>query len=99
MQAKRLGPEMVSEPVDFSVEHENDARQGRGPYYRLLGDALRGDSSLFAREDGVMAAWRIVQPALDDRSPPLVYERGTWGPPEADSLLGDDWEWITNGES
>jgi glucose-6-phosphate 1-dehydrogenase len=99
MQAKRLGPEMVSEPVDFSVEHENDARQGRGPYYRLLGDALRGDSSLFAREDGVMAAWRIVQPALDDRSPPLAYERGTWGPPEAGSLLGDDWEWITNGES
>jgi len=84
MQAKRSGPEMVSEPVDFSVEHENDASQGRGPYYRLLGDALRGDSSLFAREDGVMAAWRIVQPAL---------------PPEADSLLGDDWEWITNGES
>jgi glucose-6-phosphate 1-dehydrogenase len=99
MQAKRLGPEMVSEPVDFSVEHENDARQGRGPYYRLLGDALRGDSSLFAREDGVMAAWRIVQPALDDRSPPLSHERGTWGPPEADSLLGDDGEWITNGES
>lgn len=99
MQAKRLGPEMVSEPVDFSVEHENDARQGRGPYYRLLGDALRGDSSLFAREDGVMAAWRIVQPALDDHSPPLAYERGTWGPPEADSLLGDDWERITNGES
>ncbi|MEE8406524.1 MAG: glucose-6-phosphate dehydrogenase, partial [Acidimicrobiia bacterium] len=62
MQAKRLGPEMVSEPVDFSVEHENDARQGRGPYYRLLGDALRGDSSLFAREDGVMESWRIVQP-------------------------------------
>jgi glucose-6-phosphate 1-dehydrogenase len=99
MQAKRLGPKMVSEPVDFSVEHENEAKQGRGPYYRLLGDALRGDSSLFAREDGVMESWRIVQPALDDRSRPMAYKRGTWGPPEADSLLGDDWEWITNGES
>ena len=99
MQAKRLGPEMVSEPVDFSVEHENDAKQGRGPYYRLLGDALLGDSSLFAREDGVMESWRIVQPAIDDRSRPMAYEGGTWGPPEADSLLDDDWEWITNGGS
>ncbi|MFV1962266.1 MAG: glucose-6-phosphate dehydrogenase [Acidimicrobiia bacterium] len=98
MQAKRPGPEMVSEPVDFALESDDDAVPGKGPYYRLLGDALRGDSSLFAREDGVMESWRIVQPALDDHPRAMSYERGTWGPPEADSLLGDDWEWITNGD-
>ncbi len=99
MQAKRPGPEMVSEPVDFALENDDDAVPGKGPYYRLLGDALRGDSSLFAREDGVMESWRIVQPALDDHPKAVSYEKGTWGPPEADSLLGDDWEWITNGDS
>ena len=99
MQAKRLGPDMVSEPVDFGVEHEVDSDPGRGPYHRLLGDALRGDSSLFAREDGVMESWRIFQPIFDDHLRAVSYQRGTWGPSEADSLLGDDWEWITNGDS
>jgi glucose-6-phosphate 1-dehydrogenase len=99
MQAKRLGPDMVSEPVDFGVEHEVDTEPGRGPYHRLLGDALRGDSSLFAREDGVMESWRILQPILDDHPRAVSYETGTWGPSEADSLLGDDWEWTTNGDS
>ncbi|TDI57059.1 MAG: glucose-6-phosphate dehydrogenase [Acidobacteria bacterium] len=99
MQAKRPGPEMVSEPVDFVLEHEDDVEPGRGPYYRLLGDALGGDSSLFAREDGVMESWRILQPVLDDHPKAISYPRGTWGPPEADSLLGDEWEWITNGDS
>jgi glucose-6-phosphate 1-dehydrogenase len=99
MQAKRLGPEMVSEPVEFGVEHEVDSERGRGPYHRLLGDAIRGDSSLFAREDGVLESWRIVQPILDDHPRAISYERGTWGPSEADRLLGDDWEWITNGDT
>lgn len=99
MQAKRSGPEMVSEPVDLALVHDGDGSPGRGPYYRLLGDALRGDPSLFAREDGVMEAWRIVQPALDDYPASVSYEKGTWGPPKADSLLGTDWEWTTNGDS
>ena len=90
---------MVSEPVDLALIHEEDGGPGKGPYYRLIGDALRGDPSLFAREDGVMEAWRIVQPALDDHPAAVSYERATWGPPKADSLLGDDWEWITNGDS
>ena len=42
-----------------------------------------------------MEAWRIVQPALDESPPVVKYDRGTWGPKEADALIGDDWEWIT----
>ena len=56
------------------------------PYERLLGDALRGDSSLFTREDSVEETWRIVQPLLD--APPRVelYQPGSWGPASADRL-------------
>lgn len=92
MQAKTPGPEMVSGPVELHLEH--DRRAGSDAYGRLLGDALRGDPSLFARQDGVMEAWRIVEPVLIDRAPVLRYERGSWGPSEADTLLGSDWEWI-----
>ncbi len=41
-----------------------------------------------------MEAWRIVEPVLTDRAPALPYDRGSWGPAEADALLGPDWEWI-----
>ena len=49
-------------------------------YERLLGDALAGDATLFAREDYVEEAWRIVDPVLGHTDPPLEYEPGTWGP-------------------
>ena len=93
MQAKLAGPEMVSGPVDLHFEH--DRPQGRDGYDRLLADALRGDPGLFARQDGVMEAWRVVEPVLSDRRPVVPYERGSWGPASADGLLGADWEWIT----
>jgi glucose-6-phosphate 1-dehydrogenase len=50
-------------------------------YERMLGDAMAGDASHFAREDYVEEAWRIVDPVL--RNPPLVHEyaKNTWGPP------------------
>ena len=56
-------------------------------YERLLGDAMRGDATLFAREDAVEAEWRIVAPILADESAPCEYEPGTWGPSKADRLL------------
>jgi glucose-6-phosphate 1-dehydrogenase len=93
MQAKRQGPELVSEPVDFAHEHQHLG--GHDAYHRLLGDALRGDQSLFARKDGVSEAWRVVEPVLKNHEPPLRYERGSWGPSGADRLLGDDWDWLT----
>jgi len=93
MQAKLAGPEMVSGPVDLHLRH--DRPQGRDGYDRLLADALRGDAGLFARQDGVMEAWRVVEPVLSDRRPVVTYERGSWGPASADGVLGADWEWIT----
>ncbi|MGB8332018.1 MAG: glucose-6-phosphate dehydrogenase [Polyangiales bacterium] len=93
MQAKKPGPAMVSRPIELHLEH--DRPRGRDPYDRLIGDALRGDPGLFARQDGVMEAWRIVDRMLTDGRPVTSYERGSWGPPEADTLLGSDWRWLT----
>jgi glucose-6-phosphate 1-dehydrogenase len=96
MQAKRPGPEIVSEPVSLSLEYGEHRGEAQDAYHRLLGDALRGDQSLFARVDGVMEAWRIVQPVIDASPEPLLYERGSMGPKAADDLLGPDWEWLTD---
>ncbi len=56
-------------------------------YERLLGDAMQGDSTLFAREDYVEEAWRIVDPVLKQGTPVYEYEPGTWGPKEVDSRV------------
>lgn len=95
MQAKRPGPEIVSEPVSLSLAYGERRGEPQDAYHRLLGDALRGDQSLFARVDGVMEAWRIVQPIIDAAPDPYQYERGSMGPKEADELLGPDWQWLT----
>jgi glucose-6-phosphate 1-dehydrogenase len=92
MQSKVPGPEMVSGPTELHLEHRRD--HGRDAYDRLISDALRGDPGLFARQDGVLEAWRVVERVLTDRPPVLEYARGTWGPDAADALLGTDWEWI-----
>jgi len=95
MQAKRPGPEIVSEPVSLSLEYGEHRGALQDAYHRLLGDALKGDQSLFARVDGVMEAWRVVQPVIDASPEPLVYQRGSMGPQEADRLLGTDWSWLS----
>ena len=63
------------------------------PYERLLGDAMEGDAILFAREDAVEAAWRVVDPILGNATPVYEYEPGTWGPAEADRLAADIGGW------
>jgi glucose-6-phosphate 1-dehydrogenase len=55
-------------------------------YERVLGDAMMGDATLFAREDYAEEAWRIVDPALKAATPVSAYEPGTWGPKEADAI-------------
>ena len=56
------------------------------PYQRLLSAALRGEHDLFASQATIEEAWRIVDPILGDVTPVHPYERGTWGPKEAESL-------------
>jgi glucose-6-phosphate 1-dehydrogenase len=63
------------------------------PYERLLGDAMRGIDELFTRQDLIDAQWRIVDAVLDDATPLYSYERGTWGPEEADQLVGAAGPW------
>jgi glucose-6-phosphate 1-dehydrogenase len=85
MRVKRVGEAMVGREVEL-LASEDQARDML-PYERLLGDALRGDASLFAREDAIEQQWRIVDPVLDVGDAPYTYEPGTWGPPEADRLV------------
>jgi glucose-6-phosphate 1-dehydrogenase len=63
------------------------------PYDRLIGAALDGNRVLFARQDTVEAAWRVVDPVLGDTAPVHSYPRGTWGPKEADVLLPNGVAW------
>ena len=63
------------------------------PSDRLIGAALEGDRVLFARQDTVEAAWRVVDPVLDDAVPVHRYPRGTWGPEEADAPLPSGGTW------
>ena len=55
-------------------------------YERVLGDAMGGDATLFAREDYVEEAWRIVDPVLTKGTPVFTYDPGTWGPKEVERV-------------
>jgi glucose-6-phosphate 1-dehydrogenase len=87
-RAKRPGERMEGQPIELSVvEYTEQGRGGRmGAYERLLGDAMSGDATLFARQDGVEAAWAIVDPVLREAVPVREYAPGSWGPSEADAL-------------
>jgi glucose-6-phosphate 1-dehydrogenase len=63
-------------------------------YERLLGDAMCGDATLFARQDAVEAAWRIVDPLLRTPQRPIPYPQGSWGPPEAQMLTKEVGGWF-----
>ncbi|HZO44071.1 MAG TPA: glucose-6-phosphate dehydrogenase [Methylomirabilota bacterium] len=62
-------------------------------YERVLGDAMHGDATLFAREDYVEEAWRIVDPVLKAETPVYEYEPGSWGPKEVDSRISPPGGW------
>jgi glucose-6-phosphate 1-dehydrogenase len=62
-------------------------------YERVLGDAMAGDATLFAREDYVEEAWRIVDPVLNATSPVYGYEKGAWGPSEVDQKVSPPEGW------
>jgi glucose-6-phosphate 1-dehydrogenase len=62
-------------------------------YERVLGDAIAGDATLFARQDYVEEAWRIVDPVLKQGSPVHSYEPNTWGPIKLDQRLAPRGGW------
>ena len=63
------------------------------PYDRLIGAALEGKRWLFAQQETVEAAWRVVDPILTGDIPVHPYAPGSWGPAEADTLLADGAVW------
>jgi glucose-6-phosphate 1-dehydrogenase len=88
-RVKSPGENMVGEPIELSLV--DGSEQGKGgqmdAYERLLGDAMEGDATLFARQDVVEAAWKIVDPLIHEPRPLYEYEPGSWGPREADRLV------------
>jgi glucose-6-phosphate 1-dehydrogenase len=90
-RVKRPGDEMRGEPVEL-VARRSPASEDL-PYERLLGDAIRGDPSLFTRDDSVEAAWCVVDPILHHPEPVAEYEPGTWGPPSAAKVIAGDEGW------
>ena len=88
---KRNGEQMHGEPVELVARHHSERE--KSPYERLLGDAIRGDTSLFTQDDCVEAAWRVVDPVLADPRPVLEYEPGTWGPSAASEVVDGEDTW------
>ena len=104
----RISPEMtlaigvtVMDVEDRSVGQQTELLASRRPgaeerdaYERVLGDAMIGDRTLFAREDYVEEAWRIVDPVLRADTPVHEYDPGTWGPREVESTVvpHDGWQ-------
>jgi glucose-6-phosphate 1-dehydrogenase len=84
MRVKRPGEGMTGQDKELTASE--DPALEMLPYERLLGDAMRGDATLFGRQDAIEAQWRIVDPILGAVTPLHVYEPGTWGPAEADRL-------------
>ena len=76
-------------PLELLASHDHEGLE-TDAYAELLSDAMRGETFRFAREDYVEEAWRIVDPVLND-GPPIIYEPGSWGPREAQTLVPDGW--------
>jgi glucose-6-phosphate 1-dehydrogenase len=90
-RAKLPGEAMTGEQLELVVPqtHADEMK----PYERLLGDALRGDPTLFVSEDSVEAAWNVVDPVLRNATPVHEYDPNTWGPTEADRIITEDGGW------
>jgi glucose-6-phosphate 1-dehydrogenase len=91
--------EEVSVPAEILASHYPGADE-MDAYERVLGDAMAGDVSLFAREDYVEEAWRIVDPVLKADTPVYQYESNTWGPREVEERVSPVGGWhspIVNG--
>jgi len=72
---------LTGEPAEMMASEQKSAEE-MDAYERVLGDAMAGDATLFAREDYVEEAWRIVDPVLKKETPVYPYEPNSWGPNE-----------------
>lgn len=84
-RAKVPGEKMIGSETELFVCHQRGDEMEA--YERLIGDAMIGDASLFARQDGVEATWRVVDPILRTPTTVYEYEPGTWGPDESQGLI------------
>jgi glucose-6-phosphate 1-dehydrogenase len=92
MMVKSMGDDMVGEPVEMLAIRDPGTDE-MDAYERLLRDAMAGDTTLFAREDYVEEAWRIVDPVLEANTPVYQYEPGTWGPAEVEQRIVPEGGW------
>jgi len=90
-RVKRAGKEFVGDQRELYLCEEQPGQEM--PYERLLADAMKGDGALFTHQDALEAAWAVIDPVLTDHHPVLPYERGSWGPQEADALIAADSRW------
>jgi glucose-6-phosphate 1-dehydrogenase len=96
--AKIPGTRMRIRPVNMEFLYGTSfLSQSPEAYERLILDAMRGDATLFTRDDEVEAQWRIIDPILDgwekDDSPLPTYPAGTQGPEEANAILAPGHRW------
>jgi glucose-6-phosphate 1-dehydrogenase len=82
----------VSMSFDFNEAHGEKLPEA---YERLLLDAMLGDASLFIRSDEIQRAWELMDATVQRRTPPIIYERGSWGPSESAAMLKrEDVTWM-----
>jgi glucose-6-phosphate 1-dehydrogenase len=87
------GEEMVGESAEMLAHHHPESTE-IDAYERVLGDAMAGDAAIFARQDYVEEAWRIVDPILKLSTPAYEYEPGTWGPKEVATHIAPPNGWV-----
>jgi glucose-6-phosphate 1-dehydrogenase len=87
------GDVMTGNPTEL-IACQRSASEKVDPYERLLGDAMKGDATLFAREDYVEEAWRIVNPVLGNVTPLYEYDCNTWGPAEMEQTVAPPGGWV-----
>jgi glucose-6-phosphate 1-dehydrogenase len=86
------GEDTVSQSAEMIASRQPRADE-MDAYERVLGDAMAGDATLFAREDYVEEAWRIVDPVLKEDTPVYEYEPNTWGPSKVDENVSPTEGW------
>jgi glucose-6-phosphate 1-dehydrogenase len=87
------GEAMTGRQIEL-LAAQRSAAEKVDPYERLLGEAMKGDPTLFAREDYVEEAWRIVGPVLGNVTPLYEYDNCTWGPPEMEQTIAPPGGWV-----